>query len=361
MLLGRHRLGEVRADRRVLLRVRLAAGRIHGDALLLQRLQVGAGGEQPVRQHGLQLRLELLLDVLHGLHQMLFFVGAGDHVGRDDQPALDIHARQRRVVGREAAFLVGSDPRLGIGQRNPLRQRLVGLLQAIQLGHRAFDLGRPPLGVLKSGGQLFPARLVGVFQSGLPLEGGELVRQFRLDLPQLFRREAAVPVVVGLDPRAVKRQPLQRRKQRLLRHQADLHEQLREGGGVLAAELAERGVIDRSRFHQPAKVDPLLKRRFQLAAGANLHQQPVQNDARQHPRMNRRLPVRHVFVCRLPRRPVQLPQHLIQKPHRMIGPHRIVQPLRKQHRLPPIQPRPRPPHRAPSCSLPGPPHSAPPM
>ena len=58
----------------------------------------------------------------------LAMVGVGDHIGRNDQAAVHIDRRQRRVVRSKTALFVGRYTRLRVRDRNPFGNRFVRLL-----------------------------------------------------------------------------------------------------------------------------------------------------------------------------------------------------------------------------------------
>ena len=163
---------------------------------------------------------------------------------------------------------------------------------------------------------------------------------------QLCRSPRAAAAIVRADPRAVVAQPLERCHAQLPRQLHQLHEQVFELRGILAAELAERRVVDRPAAGQPAKIQPHDQGLFQAATAANSRQQPVQDDACHHPRMNRRLP-KPLVILPLPCRPIHLAKHVIEHPHAMPARQRLIQPLRKQHHLIPLLRRLVPSHQLP--------------
>ena len=101
---------------------------------------------------------------------------------------------------------------------------------------------------------------------------------------------------------------------------------------MVAAKIAEGGVVDRSPRNKPDEIDRVFDFVFDLAAAANTADGREQQHFAKHARMDRWLAER-AMIFRLPVRPIQPIEHLVQSPHRMILRDPILQCIANQHEL----------------------------
>ena len=349
VLLG-HRLSRVGTFRRVALFGRLRwHGSVEVHAAQFHARQVEARPVCRVRQHFRGLSAEVFFDPIDGGQRLGLFVGRGDHVAIHNHSVGRVSGRQRRVIRGVTAFLVGHHAAVRIGLGN-LRRVLCRidpvlpprLVRGLGLRQQFSQLLAPGLGSSQLRGKrrrlLCPVvcrrsvRLLGLrhplFKQGVQFFQGGF---------QAFRGPGVQTAGIGLHPRPVEGHLDQPDQPHLQRQFPQLPKQVFQGPAKPRAELAEGRVVDDPSLRQPHEIHVVPAKVLQHPAGADAAHQAVEDHAGHDPRWDRRLTLLPI-VLRLPRRPIQPVEHLVQQTNRMVVANRVVQGRREENDLIPRHP-----------------------